>query len=315
MNYYSIKNPKIAILVDKAVKGQWSSLTDIDWSQKVDSNQISDGQTFSSLVAELPQFARLSTQDQKDLHLKESIYHICNLLVGEYKGIQLCSHMISHSDNMDWSIFLSTILSDERNHYLALYQYLHDKLGIVYDPHPALTKVMDSLCSEGHLEIQLFIGQVILEWTATSLLASMALRNREPLLASIIRRIISDEGRHLAFNGFVLSKLPQGKKDQIKGRLEDLVYEAILACLASLIATPVWSEYGFSKEDASAVAIKNIEEKGVIRFYSHIVPKQLAAYGLLTDKLLDRLNNDLLASLIESQIHKHTQQPIVLIGA
>ncbi|MBP6217064.1 MAG: ferritin-like domain-containing protein [Oligoflexales bacterium] len=302
INDYDVKDPKIGKLIKKSVDGQWDFLKDLPWNNTVDIENMMNMQGGVSFISDLPEFKKMSENQRQHLILEEGVYHLCNLLIGEYKGIKLASHIMTNCPNMDWVVFMSTVLSDERSHFLALSKYLKEKIGILYAPDPSLTLILDQLCEEKSIEIQLFVSQVVLEWTATSLLSSLALKTKEPLLGELIRRIISDEGRHLAFNGCVLSHLDENRRERIKPRLEDQVYEGIRACLSSLIAVPVWDKYEFSKESCIKLAIRSIEEKGVVQFYRHVIPKQLGIYGLLTDSLLKRIDKDLIPWLIQSNL-------------
>jgi hypothetical protein len=294
------KDP-IQTIISQGVKQQWNIFADLDWAAAIDIEKIA-GSDYRPLIEDFAPFKKLSPNQQEELRLHEIIYHTCNLLAGEYYGIHICATIMSHCyqrQKNDWAFAVSTILNDERNHYLALHRYLDEKLHIIYPPHSLLNNLLQSLVQESRFEIQLFVSQVILEWTAASLLSSLVVRNQEPLFAGIVGRILKDEGRHLAFSRIVSQQTDTKQKEKIKKDMEDTVYEGIRACIAALIATPVWKEYGFKTKDCVEHAFSHMHKKGVFHFYKNVLPLQLKNYGLLSERLRTLIEDDLIPSLLQ----------------
>jgi len=302
MERYQLVNPRIERLLQASVRQPWDVYQQLDWRRPVDLRKITkNGRSF---LQELPEFRRLSEKQRDELLLKETVYHLSNLLGGEHKAVLLTAQIITEcpADRPDWAYFSGSILADERNHALALSKYLLEKAGVCYLPHPKLKEVLAVLESEGSYEVKLLVGQVALEWTASALLASLLSRESEPLLKAILRRILQDEGRHLAFNHIVFSEAGAARHDGAdKRRLEDLLFEAIVACVSSLFAVPVWREYGFSPESCREHALGAIHDRGVIHFYSRVLPIELNRCGFRSDRLTRLLEKELLGRLTRDQ--------------
>ena len=293
MYNYQFKDPKVQRLIDQALKETWDPYRDLPWTTPVSREQLTEKNR--SLLEELPEFKAMTKAQQEDFKFKEGIYHICNLLAGEHKGVSIAGQILlgCPQETPDWPYFVSTILGDERNHVIALHTYLDQKAGLCYAPHPRIAGVLDALLKDGPYEIKLFIGQVVLEWTATSLLTSMVSKRPEPLFKGILHKIIRDEGRHLAFNRIVFSQLDEHRFDLLRRTTEDLLFESIVACVSSLCAIPVWKEFGFSLESCRKFALKEMEDRGVIRFYRDILPKELKRCNFYSDRLTELLNKEL----------------------
>lgn len=297
-NQYQVVNPEIQKLLDDASRAQWNYHKELDWNVAVDPENIAYNEE-NTFLSNLPEYKKMSSAQKNELRFKESGYHISNLLAGEYRAVSLsCSIMNKcYEENGEWSLFLSTITNDERNHFLVLFRYLEEKLGTCYDAHPSLDKLLDELHHEPDFAIQLVVSQVVLEWTAAALLASMLMRSKEMLLKRIISRILADEGRHLAFNKIVFNSLGAERIKKISTNKQDLLYDSIVACMSALLAVPVWKEFGISRDSCHRYVIEEFGSKGVFNFYSKVLPKKLQYLGIETPRLVERLERDLLGSL------------------
>lgn len=299
---YEFCSTKIAKLTKDGIAKSWDIYNDTPWDESFDASHLVK-QGSRSLIGKLPEFKSLSKAQQAELKSKEIIYHISNLLAGEHLGTSLAAKILLKcpDDSLDWIYFSSTVLSDERNHALALIKYLKEKIGYVYQPHPQLKKIFDALMDEGSFELQLFVAQISLEWTAVSLLSSLLLKNPEPLLAHLLKKIIKDEGRHLAFNHWVFTQLSKQRIVELQKPMDDLFFESIVAITSSFFSIPVWMEYGFGREGCRQYALHSLEELGVIKFYSKILQSKLTQCGFNSDKIVKRLNEELTDRLIQDQ--------------
>ena len=302
METYHFISPRIEKLIKAAVVKSWNVYDDTPWEQGFDPELLRH-QNVRSLIETLPEYTTLSSQQQQELKVKEVIYHISNLLAGEHMGTALAAQIVLEcpQDSLDWSYFGSTVLADERNHALALIIYLKEKIGYYYQPHPQLQRIFAALMAEADFEIKLFVAQISLEWTAVSLLSSLLLKNPEPLLSHILKRIIHDEGRHLAFNHWVFSQLSSNRISVLQKPMEDLFFESIVAITSSFFSIPVWQEYGFSKESCRQHAVQNLEQFGVLRYYTKVLQSKFSQCGFKSERIVALLNKELVNRLLEDQ--------------
>lgn len=303
MYHYKFNNPQIQKLVQAAVSNQWDVYRQLPWNHEVNLESVFGPGHFSLLEA-TPEFKHMGKEQQNQVRIKEVAYHLSNLLGGEHKAMILCAQIMDQcpQDIPDWNYFVSTILNDERNHALALSRYLYEKIGSCYQPHPRIQSILNALIEESSYEIKLFIAQVVLEWTATFLLASLVLRSPEPLMEKIVKRILADEGRHLIFSKITAQSMVSERKKFLNRSFEDLIFEGIVACISSLFAIPVWQEYGFSSQSCREYTFHEMQAKGIFKFYKTFLPKELAKYGLYTDRLEQLLSNELEQKVIQDHL-------------
>lgn len=259
-------------------------------------------QITTSVLEGLPEFDRLDQIKKAEIKTKESLYHLSNLWAGEHFGIVLASQIITESSKEfpDWPYFMGTILADERNHALLLGRYLHDRVGLSYRPHPRLMEVMEIL-STVSFELKLLIGQVVLEWTASSLLSSLLLKRPEPLLGKILQKVLRDESQHILMDQYAFAQVPQGRMEKIQKQTEELLFEFIVGNISSFFAVPIWQEYGLSKSGCRIYTAQVLDQLGVFHFFSKILPLQLARCRIRCDRLVPLLEKNLLVRLLNDQ--------------
>lgn len=294
-------SPEVEALTETALRQAWDPALDLPWDTPVSADTLTGAAT-QSLLSRLPEYAAMAEGERQVLRTHECVYHLSNLLAGEHRAVQLTAQVITEcpQEGLDWVYFGSTVLADERNHFLALRRYLRDKVGRAYAPHPALAAVMRALLAEGSYEIKLFVAQVALEWTATALLSSLLFKRPEPLLQEILRRVLADESRHLQFNRWAFGQLAEGRRAALAAAMEDLLFESIAAVTASFFAVPVWREFGLSQESCRRHTIDELAARGVLRFYAEVLPRQLARCRLGSERLVRRLDAELVPRVLRA---------------
>ena len=128
-------------------------------------------------------------------------------------------------------------------------------------------------------------------WTAASLVSTLLIKSREPLLTALLRVNLKDEGRHLAYSQELREPLAQAMEGGVPREMEDLVFESVRASVAALLAEPVWSELGLDQKRMRRHALERLERQGVLARYRTLVPQQLERCGFPVHRLKQRLGS------------------------
>jgi hypothetical protein len=299
----SFASVEIEKLLGDAACAPWTIAQDPLWDQPIDIERMKRGGT-ASLLREIPGFAALGVPLQNEVIYREGLYHLHNLMAGEHLGVFLAAQIIRDCphDSLDCAYFTSTVLADERNHMLALRRYLHEKVGVVFSPNPALARIFDELMRETSYEVKLFVAQLCLEWTAVSLISSIQFKNPEPLLRNILAAIVRDEGRHLRFNRWVFAHLSNARITELQPRMEEMFFETTVAIVTSFLAIPVWQEYGFAPDACRHYALRDLHARGAMRYFVRILPKQLERCRFRSDRLIRLLETELVQRVIAANL-------------
>jgi hypothetical protein len=129
--------------------------------------------------------------------------------------------------------------------------------------------------------------------TACSMLHSLFMRAKEPLLADMIRKILRDEARHAAFSYEVTGAVLAGQSRAARLEMEDMLFESVVACISGFLPIAAWREEGFSIPECRQAAVRALAEARVFDFYGRVFPQCLERYGLATDRLRALVAEDL----------------------
>lgn len=297
----SARPEQIALLVQRAYDDGWNPETDLAWQTSVEAASV-EVPDRASLSSPLRDFKALSRDQQSWLKRCEMASHLSNLAFGEGRAATLAAEttlLCPEPDGSDtW--FLGTLMADESKHQAVLSRYLREKLQIAYAPHPVLKEVFSELTHARDYGLNLFVGQVVLEGSAASLLTSLLMGMDEPLLKSILQRVMRDEARHMKFAW--LAGVPSLKEMSVnrRRRMENLLFEAAVAGAASLLPLRAWEDSGLDTRSCVPAAVDELIRRGIVRFYTRVMTAQLRRRGFPSERLegkLDRLLESRLRSL------------------
>jgi hypothetical protein len=273
-------------LVDGAYGDPWNPSADLPWGAPVDWTTLRIPDALC-LVSRVPAFRRLSAAQRESFKQREMASHLSRLSYGEQRAAALAAEtlVLCPEERKPEGWFIGTLVADETKHAVALERYLHDKLRHAYPPHAALVEVFAGLSRTRDYDLNLFVGQVVLEGSAASLLTSLMVSLEEPLLRNMLRRIMRDEARHMRFAELVATASGKVFRGAQKRRMEELIFEAAYAGAACLIPTDVWDELSLPRASCLRATVDALKQRGVIRFYSKTVTRQLRRRGFPSERL------------------------------
>jgi hypothetical protein len=276
----------IDTLVAQAYENSWDPEKDLPWDAANDPDRFEVPDT-AALSASLPAYRRLGKAQRAWLKRRELASHLSCLAYGEQRAAVLAAETALIEPNQDptatW--FLATLMADESKHFAVLDRYLSKKAEASYAPTPALEKVFAALTRARDFELNLFVGQVVLEGTAASLLSSLLLGVKEPLLREMLRRILRDEARHMKFAQLFSGSMHAKIDPRRRRAMEEILFEAAVAGASCLLPLPVWDELDLDRRKCIPAAVGELKRRGVIRFYTHVVGRRLARRGFPAAKL------------------------------
>jgi hypothetical protein len=289
---------RIAALVDSALRNAWS-FDDLPWHLDVDPEKDLFPED-SFFAAGLRAFRAMTAPQRRAFVFRETCFHLSNLLAGERSGEYLVAQVLvlTAKERSAHREILALMAQEEAKHFLALQRYLTEKAGVLYPPCHQLRASLDAVEDCASPEVKLLIGQVVFEWTAASLVATLLTKAREPLLASVLRVNLKDEARHLAYSHELREPLAKVIAGKIAPEIEDLVFESVRASVAALLAEPVWGELGLPARQMRRHALERLEKVGVLHRYRTLVPDQLERCGFPAARLRRRLGQGLVKGLI-----------------
>jgi hypothetical protein len=273
----------------------WDPFRDLDWSRSVAWSAI-ELPDRSTLVGEFAEFKRMSPAERQVVKCAEMASHLSSLADGESRAAELAAATgLLTPPGAAHLWFLGTLMADEAKHHAVLVHYLQEKLHIVFRPAPALARVFGALREAQSFELNIVAGQLVLEATASALLATLLASLREPLLHRALRLIMRDEARHMSFaRTLSVDRLAHPDREVLtRTQARDLVFEAAYAGAASLLASEAWEQAGVPSRIARAQAVEALRRRGFLDFYRRVVLETIHRQGYRTDRLAHLLERDL----------------------
>jgi len=248
---YAREREQLVTLYNKGVSSQWSSVTDLDWDTDVDPEELvrqQDSPTDGLVrtAAELPgsPLAKWREPEFTALGIEMFKASLSQFMHGEQGAMLTAAKLVEAVPWIDAKYYAATQTMDEARHTEVFAKYLDTKLGEAYPMSPFLEQQIDALLEDSRWDIAYLGMQIVIESLALAAFGDMLRRIQEPLLRKLLRYVMSDEARHVAFGVLSLQELYQGLTEaELKDRQEFLV-ENTLRSRARSTTPEVWERMG-----------------------------------------------------------------------
>ena len=125
---------------------------------------------------------------------------------GEQGAMMTAAKIVETVPWIDAKYYASTQTMDEARHTEVFARYLSSKLGEAYPMSPFLKEQIWSLLEDSRWDIAYLGMQIVIESLALAAFGDMLRRTQEPLLRKLLRYVMADEARHVAFGVLTLSE-------------------------------------------------------------------------------------------------------------
>jgi hypothetical protein len=168
---------------------------------------------------------------------------------GEQGAMLTAAKLVEAVPWIDAKYYAATQTMDEARHTEVFAKYLDTKLGEAYPMSPYLEQQIDALLQDSRWDIAYLGMQIVIESLALAAFGDMLRRIQEPLLRKLLRYVMSDEARHVAFGVLSLQELYQSLSEaELKDRQEFLV-ENTLRSRARSTTPEVWERMGVDADE------------------------------------------------------------------
>jgi len=204
---------------------------------------------------------------------------------------------------------------DEARHTEVFAKYLDTKVGGAYPMSPFLETQITALIEDSRWDITYLGMQIVIESLALAAFGDMLRRTTEPLLSKLLRYVMSDEARHVAFGVLTLKEFYAELSDaELKDRQEFLVentlrnrarsttpeiwermgvkVEAVVPFLVEAAAKMKVSPFAGFQRGFFAKLVPNVRRLGLLDANNGYLREQWGAAGLLEFELADDTATD-----------------------
>ena len=282
-NYGSVKEG-LRDLYEKAKRDQWNSTTQLAWDTDVDVEKPIIPPAINPLQDFGP-YKLLNEKEKTRLHHAQISLQLSQFLHGEQGALIVASQLVGAVPWMDAKFYAGSQTMDEARHVEVFNRYLNEKLEWEWPINPHLKELLDATIKDSRWDFKYLGMQIIIEGLAMAAFGSLYQAAQEPLIKDLLKYVMKDEARHVAFGVLSLRDYYQDMPaNEMKDR-EDFIIYACELMRDRLVGDELAQAMGWNQEEVR-VAVLESEVGRMFRgmLFMRVVPN-LKKLGLITPRV------------------------------
>jgi hypothetical protein len=281
-DYEKGARPALNKLYEKAKTSQWNGETDLDWSIDVDPEKIiSDLQgsnaagPFEWVVAH-PDSPLKNWGDKEwtELGIESINWRLSQFMHGEQGALICTAKIVETVPWIDAKYYASTQVMDEARHVEVFAKYLQDKCTGFYPINAHLRMLLDDIVQDSRWDMTYLGMQIMVEGLALAAFGFMYQITDEPLLKKLLRYVMSDEARHVAFGVISLKEYYSELSDAEMQERQEFTFEAAVRMRDRFLQQEVWERMGIDGRKMTKILLATPPDQQIFQqmLFSKIVP-------------------------------------------
>ena len=278
-DYEKGARPQLSRLYEKAKTSMWNAATDIAWETEVDQEALAISQDpYLAGLAPRPDvsgtpFARWSDREWLSLALESQNWTLSQFMHGEQGALICTARIVENVPWLDAKYFAATQVLDEARHLEVFSRYLDTKMSGHYPINGQLRSLLDDIISDDRWDITYLGMQIMVEGYALAAFGFLREVTAEPLLRQILRLVMADEARHVAFGVLSLTDYyRQLSAGEIRER-QEFVFDAAIRMRDRILHQEVWERLGVPMSEVRELVLEAPDQREFRRLlFSKIVP-------------------------------------------
>ncbi|HEY5153609.1 MAG TPA: ferritin-like domain-containing protein [Acidimicrobiales bacterium] len=300
-DYEKGARPALNKLYEKAKNSQWNGETDLDWSIDVDPEAIAvyangaepnwDAIEFDPTGTPL---AKWGSKEWTQWGIEQQNWSLSQFMHGEQGALLCTAKIVETVPWIDAKYYAATQVMDEARHVEVFARYLDTKLTGHYPLNSHLGLLLEDILADSRWDMTYLGMQIMVEGLALAAFGFMHSMTPDPLLKQLLRYVMSDEARHVAFGVLSLKEYYAELSDAELRERQEFAFEAAVRMRDRLLAVEVWERMGADpKEIIKRMRGDRLEDPFQQMLFAKIVPncKKLglldASGGWLRDRFTE----------------------------
>jgi hypothetical protein len=282
---YEIQRPDLRSLYEKAKDNHWNARRHVDWDTKVDPEAENTPDQLLPIYG-TPLWDKLDKKREvPKLRQLGTSYLLSNFLHGEQGALLASAQIVGAVPNADAKLYAANQVMDEARHVEAYDRYLREKVEVTFPISPYLRTLLDQILQESRWDMKYLGMQIIVEGLALAAFGFISQTSQEPLLRDIVRLIMQDEARHVAFGVLSLKGVYEDMSASELSDREEFLVESSRLMYDRFMMEEVWEHMGMPVAECVEIA-RTSEAMKMFRslLFSKIVPNT-KRLGLLTPRV------------------------------
>jgi hypothetical protein len=279
---YERSRPPLGKLYEKAKTSQWNGETDLPWDTEVDqeavvlSNAMQNGVGIGadpSMDLTGTPFAKWTDKEWIKLGIESQNWTLSQFMHGEQGALLCTAKIVETVPWIDAKYYASTQVMDEARHVEVFAKYLDTKLTGHYPINAHLKMLLDDIVQDSRWDMTYLGMQIMVEGLALAAFGFIHQLTTEPLLKQLLRYVMSDEARHVAFGVLSLKEYYEGLSASELRERQEFAFEAAVRMRDRFLQQEVWDRMGVDPK-VIVPFVAQAPERAVFQqmLFSKIVP-------------------------------------------
>ena len=245
-DYEKGKRPALNKLYEKAKTSQWNGETDLPWETEVDQEQVvlanaanNSGLDEGMDLAGTP-FEKWTEKEWIKLGIESQNWTLSQFMHGEQGALLCTAKIVETVPWIDAKYYASTQVMDEARHVEVFAKYLDTKLSGHYPINAHLKLLLDDIVNDSRWDMTYLGMQIMVEGLALAAFGFIHQLTTEPLLKQLLRYVMSDEARHVAFGVLSLKEYYEGLSVAELRERQEFAFEAAVRMRDRFLQQEVW---------------------------------------------------------------------------
>jgi hypothetical protein len=248
---YERSRESLVKLYEKAKTSQWNASTDLDWSVDVDPEKVSSelggggARRFEALrEAEGSPVKHFGDKEWNKVGIELQNSLLSQFMHGEQGALLCTARIVETVPWIDAKYYAATQVMDEARHVEVFARYLAEKLGSQYRINDNLRQILDDILADPRWDIAYLGMQIMVEGLALAAFGMMHTITSEPLLKKLLRYVMSDEARHVAFGVLSLQEYYKELTDAEMRERQEFAFDVAQRLQRRFGQAEVWERMG-----------------------------------------------------------------------
>jgi hypothetical protein len=279
-DYEKGARPKLNRLYEKAKTSMWNGETDLPWDTEVNQEQVvlnnvaQAGMGFGEgMDLTGTPFAKWTEKEWIQVGIESQNWTLSQFMHGEQGALVCTAKIVESVPWIDAKYYAATQVMDEARHVEVFAKYLDTKLSGHYPINAHLRLLLDDIIADSRWDMTYLGMQIMVEGLALAAFGFIHQLTTEPLLKQLLRYVMSDEARHVAFGVLSLQDYYQELTVAELRERQEFAFEAAVRMRDRFLQQEVWDRMGLDVKTVLPMVMNSPERAGFqAMLFSKIVP-------------------------------------------
>ncbi len=276
-DYAKGARPKLNRLYEKAKTAMWNGETDLPWDTEVDQEAVVLANAANNVNPQMDlagtPFATWGDKEWIAFGIESQNWTLSQFMHGEQGALLCTAKIVETVPWIDAKYYASTQVMDEARHVEVFAKYLDTKLSGHYPVNAHLKMLLDDIINDSRWDMTYLGMQIMVEGLALAAFGFIQQLTTEPLLKQLLRYVMSDEARHVAFGVLSLQEYYQQLSAAELRERQEFAFEAAVRMRDRFLQQEVFDRMGVDPKIAVPLVMQ-APERTMFQsmLFSKIVP-------------------------------------------